>query len=179
LPRDAPKGGGRKPLGSPAGDGERNNTLFRLSLRHAPACDTFDALLDAADGANLLFLPPMPEHEVVKTAESAWHYQQNGRNFVGRSRRVYHLIEQVEVLSRVPYGADALLLLSILRAHHWDHPRFAASPEAMARGGVVADWGRSHDRYRRALAVLVETGILAIVNKGGAGRHDPRQFRFT
>jgi hypothetical protein len=162
-----------------AREGERNDRLFRQLLRHAPACDNFDAMLDAAHGVNMALDSPLSDHEVVKTAASAWQYEKDGLNLVGRSRRAYAGVDEYEALAALAHGVDGLFLLMKLRFTHWDHPTFAASPFAMARDGVIPSWGQSHDRYRRALKALVETGILIFVHRGGRGPHDPHVFKFA
>jgi len=159
--------------------GQRNDQLFRMLLRQAPACDDFDSMLDTAHGVNMSFDPPLPDSEVTKTAASAWQYEQSGANLVGRSRRAYTGINEFEALAALTDGADGSLLLLKLRFTHWDHKTFAASPFAMASAGVISAWGRSHDRYRRALKALVSAGSLIVVHRGGRGPHDPHLFRFA
>jgi hypothetical protein len=157
--------------------GRRNNTLFQRLLRHAPGCDTFDDLLDVAKWQNESCDPQLSDVEVTKTAASVWRIQREGRNFVGRGRRVFVTEAEWTALAARPRGADALMLLTGLRTHNYDRTDFAASPKGMANGKLIAGW--AHDRYRGALTLLTELGLLSIVHPGGIGSHDPRLFRFV
>lgn len=67
--------------------GRRNNMLFRLLLSHARHCDSEDDLQDVAITINADYDPPLPAAEVRMTAKSAWRYEQDGKNLVGRDRQ--------------------------------------------------------------------------------------------
>jgi hypothetical protein len=159
--------------------GRRNRTLFRLLLHQAPYCDDFDALLDVAGTINDDCDPPLPDPEVVKTAASAWRYEIEGHNWAGRSARVHLSADEIANLSAHPHGSDMALLLLVLRRSHWGHSSFAASAKAMAAAEVIPGWGRSPDRYRRTLALLVESGLLRLEHRGGSRPGDPNLYFFS
>jgi hypothetical protein len=164
--------------GSPlAHIGERNCQLFRMLLRQAPACDDFDAILDVATGLNEAFEPPLSDAEVKKTAASAWHYQETGRNFIARQgQRVFITAGELTTLASATRGADAALLLLTLRTRHFGRPVFAISPKAMVRDRLIANW--ASEKYRAAIALLMELKLLKIVRRGGRGAHDPTLYCF-
>ena len=159
-------------------EGRRNPTLFRLLLRNAPHCDDFDAIRDVAFTINGDCVPPLPDAEVLKTARSAWRYEVEDRNWVGRTGRVYLTADEIAKLITYPRGSDMALLLLTLRRAHWDHEVFAVSPKAMAAAGVIPGWRRSPDRYRRALALLIESGFLHLQYRGGSRPGDVNRYRF-
>src|SRR5262249_13406675 len=122
---------------------------------------------------------PFEDSEIEETARSAWKYEVEGLNWVGRAGRVYVSAEEQERLMAHPKGADMALLLLRLRRAHWDRLSFAVSPKAMADHRVIPDWGRSPGRYRRAVAGLVEVDILRIERLGGSKRGDVRLYSLT
>ena len=65
----------------------RNDQLFRVLLRHTKACDGYDPLFDVAITLNAdMFDPPLDTAEIAKIVASAWQYEVDGRNWVGRAR---------------------------------------------------------------------------------------------
>jgi hypothetical protein len=50
--------------------------------------DDFESLLDAMRTRNMYCQPPLADDVVVAKAMSAWRYEQEGRNLVGRGRAV-------------------------------------------------------------------------------------------
>jgi hypothetical protein len=161
------------------GLGARNNTLFKAVLRSAQECNTQEELFAVAVALNSQHCnPPLPGAEVAKIVKSAWRYQENGKNWKGSKERRVHITEtELECLLQGSFNtADALLLLHKLRFAHWDHPTFSASPKTMAGAQIIPGWG--HQRYRDALAALVEVGLLRVTHEGGAGPRDPRVYVF-
>ena len=159
------------------GEGRRNSTLFRALLKHAPACDDFDALLDVAQTINEDCTPPLPGAEVEKTARSAWKYQRERRNWAGHEARAVTTAAEIAALDTHTNCVDALYLMTKLKMAHGARAQpFAASPPAMARAGIAPGW--AHERYRYALAALVAVGELDIVHKGGRSAGDPRLYAF-
>ncbi len=158
--------------------GRRNDTLFRLLLREARYCDTFEDLLDVAftinDGS---FQEPLPPAEVAKTASSAWGYEQRGENWAGRETRAVVDRSTFEILQQNP---DAYVLWTKLEIEHGARKEaFAVSPEAMARTEAVKKGWRDKRRYRKTRDWLVEQGFLVQVHFGGHGTGDPHLFRLS
>jgi excisionase family DNA binding protein len=67
---------------------KRDNSLFRFGLEQAQHVDDFESLLDAMRTRNMYCQPPLADDVVVAKAMSAWRYEQEGRNLVGRGRAV-------------------------------------------------------------------------------------------
>jgi hypothetical protein len=98
---------------------------------------------------------------------------------VGQVPRAVFEAAAVKQFAMASNGADAFMLLGILRgAHGARHCRggsFAISPNAMA--GSVLPW--SIGRIRRARQALIELGFLVEHNRGGSSPGDPSLFRFV
>jgi hypothetical protein len=159
--------------------GERNNRLFKISLRQARHCDDLDSLIDAIATINDGLPEPLTENEIVRLAASAWEYEATGRNWVGDQPRAVLVADTVKQLSMAPNGPDALVLLSnLLVAHGARRKRgepFAISPPAMS--GSVLSWGRN--RIRNARQTLIELGFLFEDHRGGSSPGDHSLFRFV
>jgi hypothetical protein len=153
--------------------------LFAHLLRHVRSCDDLNALLDVALTYNADFDEPLSDDEVVKTAQSAWRYQEEGRNWVGGRSHIGTDAVEMDALKQHSFGGEALLLLLHLRLAHWKHPTFAVSPKAMAAASVISWWGKSPARYRRARDVLVETGLLRVEHEGGTKPGDPHLYSLS
>jgi Primase C terminal 1 (PriCT-1) len=93
-------------------DGKRNHSLFHIGLEQSPHVDDFESLLDVMRTRNMECTPPLPDEEVVKAAQSAWKYQQEGRNLVGRGRSFVLSHQLFDRLDRE--SPDAWRLLSRL-----------------------------------------------------------------
>jgi len=158
--------------------GRRNNLLFEAAMRRAPSCSTEADLLAVGIAINNRFNPPLDFAEVAKVVGQAWRYETRGENRLGRSSGGGGK-GPPGILANYP---DAATLHAILK--HANGARaardelFAASPDAMARDRVIDAWGNSPRRYRRALATLVELGLLHIMHRGGRHRGDARKFSF-
>ena len=142
--------------------GERNNTQFHYALEQAPYVDDLDALIDVVRTRNTDSEPPLSDAEVLSIAASAWRYEEEGRNLVGRGRGF--------VVSNADYkrlreegGDDAALLYCDLRAQHWGRD-FVLS-KAMA---AAMRWGLP--RWKRAREALVKLGFICCIHPGGRDR---------
>jgi DNA-binding XRE family transcriptional regulator len=157
--------------------GRRNETLFRLLLRQAPYCDTFDDLLDVASTINDGSLEePLPPAEVAKTASSAWGYEQHGDNWAGQEARTVTPKTEFDILQQ---NLNAFGLLTKLRLEHGARPQpFAVSPEAMAKNEVLTGW-RDKRRYQKARDWLIENGFLEQAHIGGRAAGDPHLFHLS
>jgi hypothetical protein len=158
-------------------DGIRHDELFRRGLREVKACDTFDAFVDRLRWINESCDPPLPDADVVKTACSAWGYEQDGRNYVGRGKLLTTPDAMFRALISLPGGVDALALHLLLRSIHHADAKFAVSPKAMDRHQSLPGW--SHVRVRKARDILVNEGFLKVVSRGCSGPRDPAQFCFA
>lgn len=160
------------------GVGQRNNWLFKASLKQAPACDDWDAFLDVVQTINRSLAIPLHESEVVRSAASAWQYQTTGRNWVGGEARGVLGRSELDLLMRERGGPDALAMICRIRMDHgWrsgEKAPFALSPRAMAEAGVFPSW--SPARHRRARDLLITTGLLTRVHRGGRGPGDPSLY---
>jgi bifunctional DNA primase/polymerase-like protein/primase-like protein len=158
-------------------EGHRNNMLFSSLLRHAHACDSIEALYDVGETINADFVPPLESREVAKTIASAWAYEIEGRNWVGKEQRVWLRKSELEALAAHRNGGDGALLFLKLRMTHWCRDQFAVSAKAMTDTETIPAWGVK--RYRAALGVLVEVQLLQQVYRGGRYPGDPSLFSFT
>jgi Bifunctional DNA primase/polymerase, N-terminal/Primase C terminal 1 (PriCT-1) len=159
-------------------DGVRHNELFRHGLREVKACDTLDAFVDRLRWINERSCdPPLPDADVVKTACSAWNYEQEGKNYVGRGKFLTTPAATFKALISVPGGCEALALHMLLRSTHKTGTKFAVAPKAMARDRTLPGW--SHVRVRKARNILVDGGVLKRVSRGGSGPGDPALFCFA
>jgi hypothetical protein len=150
-------------LRKPIPDGKRNQTLFRMSLEQAAHADDFETLMDALRTRNMDCTRPLPEFELEAVARSAWKYEVEGRNLVGRGKAVvlsHSMIDRV-----LGESHDAYVLLTILKRNHWGRDFALANAMAAALG-----WGLP--RWRKARSVLVRLGIIACIHEGGLGLGD-------
>jgi len=124
-------------------------------------------------------IPPtlFSDAEICKVVDSAWSYEQDGKNWVGKEQRVYTTKSEIHALSSRKRGGDALLLLSILRLAHWNRPIFVIAPKAMEQANVIPDWDCR--RYRAARDELIECGLITLVHKGGRGIGDVSRYAFA
>lgn len=98
--------------------GQRNIELYRHLAKHAPHCDTFDALLDVArTWADRNVSVPLPDAEVVKTATSAW--SRRG----GRKLFMHHVVEGPKFPALVA-NVEAWALCAYLMAENGPAAKF-------------------------------------------------------
>jgi Bifunctional DNA primase/polymerase, N-terminal/Primase C terminal 1 (PriCT-1) len=161
---------------SPIEEGRRNDSLFRSALRISTGCDNEIELVDEVLALNgIQCEPPLPENEVRRIAESAWRYEEAGKNFTssGGFSCSYQLID------RIGDSAAFWLYQHLMRAHFQKvstHATFAVSPRAMASAKSLSAMGET--ALRRARDHLVAIGVLVKVSPGGRSRHDPALFTF-
>lgn len=142
-----------------ASAGERNSALFRRCLAAAHHCDDLDALLDVARTENDNFAPPLSESEVVKTAKSAWSYEQRGMNFVGSGAVMSNHAEIDSLLQRDP---DAYVLLTLLR--RWNGgEREGEFYVANAMHETMPGGGWRRQRFCAARAALETAGKIICI----------------
>lgn len=125
----------------------RNDALYRHCMRTAKRCGSFDQLLDRAREYNRQFPEPLREDEVVKTATSAWDYEQSGKNWFGQFS-VHFRDEEFDQFSS-NQDQDRYCLISYLRRHNGTSARF------MIANGLAGTFGWTVKRLaatrRRAL----------------------------
>jgi hypothetical protein len=139
---------------APIPEGNRNNTLFRFALEQATHSDTFDALLDVMRTRNMDCEPPLPDDVIFTTCKSAWRYEQEGRNLVGRGRAVVTPHSVIDEL--VGESQDAFVLLTLLQRRHWGRSFVLAN--------VMADQlGWTRKRFASARALLRALGFIDLV----------------
>jgi hypothetical protein len=138
---------------------------------------SLDKLLEEARRINGTDLEtPLPDGEVIKTAGSAWKYQQDGKNWAGTKGVAQLSYEELMRLARPRSGGDAALLVALLRTQHAERGApFAIVPRAMARDQVFPGW--SEHRFRQALKVAVDCGFIERITAGGRYPGDPAQYR--
>jgi Bifunctional DNA primase/polymerase, N-terminal/Primase C terminal 1 (PriCT-1) len=103
-------------LRRPIVTGKRNTSVFRVGLEQALHSDDFESLLDVMRTRNMDCEIPLPDSEVEKAARSAWRYERENRNLVGRGRAVvisHNLLDRL-----IATNQDAYILLSVLKRHH-------------------------------------------------------------
>lgn len=151
------------------GDG-RNRALFQHCMIQAPHCDDLDALLDVARTyASDQFADAMPDAEIIKTARSAWDYQERGKNWIA-GRRPIESLDGVHGLARD--NPHAFALLSLLRDYHRDD-------EFMLVTAMHRALGWTERRWRDARDTLLSEGWITRTHKGGRGPNDPARYRIV
>ncbi len=153
-------------------EGDRNNTLFRQSMKAAHSCDDFSALINVARTRNDEFLPPLPDDEVVKVARSAWRYTELGENRMGCPGVWFPASEANHLIRNDP---DGYLLLSYLRANNSPKRAFMIANGLerdlpLTRKRIAAARQRLTDRYVRLVRPASKQGGAALyrwISKGG------------
>jgi hypothetical protein len=147
-------------------EGRRNNTIFRFALEQARHTDTYEALLDVMRTRNMDCEPQLSDDVLISTAKSAWGYEQDGRNLVGRGRSVltpHPVIDQL-----IGDNQDAFILLTLLQRHHWGRSFVLANAMASQLG-----WTRK--RLASARLLLLTLGFIKLV--APAGFRSPAVYR--
>jgi hypothetical protein len=145
---------------APIPEGKRDNSLFRFGLEQAQHVDDFESLLDAMRTRNMDCRPPLADDVVVAKAMSAWRYEQEGRNLVGRGRAV--VLSHSTIDRVMAYSPDAFVLLTMLKRHHWGRDFVLAKPMAASMGWTLRRW-------KSARNLLVRLGLIACIHEGGMG----------
>lgn len=150
--------------------GRRGNWLLQRALRLVRSCNSLDELIDELRAENQFCFPPKSDPKVIKTANSAWRYEQDGNNWVGQEHRALIFESEFNRLGEKP---DAVTLLIKLRLAHASRQEGFVLANALAK-----NFGWGLPRFRYAKAALVETGLLICAHEGGEGPHDPPSFKF-
>ena len=98
--------------------------------------------------------PQLGDDVIVSTANSAWRYEQGGRNLVGRGRAVvtpHALIDEL-----IGESQDAFILFTLLQRHHWGRSFVLANAMADQLG-----WTRK--RFASARTLLQVLGFIQMV----------------
>jgi hypothetical protein len=159
----------RSSLVPPLRDGEgRNvhlyNALRPLALRSAK---TEEESRQMAIGINDRFAEPQPLNDVDWTVRSVWRQKIRGTLLVPGCEATA-LVRQHEARELIKLDARALGLLTYLRNEHgWrgGGPFFIAN-------GMAPHIGMSRHVLRRTLGLLMVTGKLKLLRKGGECFHD-------
>jgi hypothetical protein len=156
--------------------GHRNTLMFNRALRLAHGCDSLEELTAELLACNHIFCdPPLPVAEIVRSAQSAWSYQTQGRNFSGRGG--FGCSSELQQRIGDP---DALWLYGVLMRAHASKlatgASFAISAKAMASSGAAAPLGAM--RIRKARDRLIAADVLQQIYIGGRCKGDASQYRF-
>ena len=135
--------------------GVRNNTLFRHCQAIVDYCDTLDQLLDAArTWADGRLAEPLPEAEVIKTANSVW-------NFRGGRRRVMQNIVEKPCWGALIANPKTLALFSYLSAENGPNSTFMVADDL----GPARNWPRR--LVPDARKALLDLGVIRCVRRRG------------
>jgi hypothetical protein len=149
--------------------GRRNKTLWECCMLQVKAVDTFDELLAFARAYNEDYMQPkLADMEVINTAMSAWRYEQRGENYFGGRGLIPCPRDMVEDMSK--NQPDALVLMMVARAYHWDDERFCLA------NGMAEKLHWTLPRFKAARRYLEHAGYLLVLHRGGRGPHDPTQY---
>jgi hypothetical protein len=152
--------------------GQRNNLLFRACLAAARSCTSEADLENYARTANGSGMSePLPDSELLRIVSSSWGYHQAGRNWAGSGQQVVLSHAEIDLYADAP---DALLLLTVLRRHHWGRDFVVAN--AMAETMPGGGWRRQ--RFAAARALLEVRGALHLVRPHSKAT-GPALYRFT
>jgi len=129
----------------------RNNELWRHCMRAARSCDSFKQLLKYAHEFNLKLPNPLSNEEIMKTAASAWEYEQRGLNRFGQFG-AWVAVEEINsiVIERRRADPDAFFLLVYLRANNGPWAEF------MIADGLAKTFGWGRNRLAAARKRLLE-----------------------
>lgn len=169
---------GRKERG-PIAHGARNNTLFAELKRLVAHVPNEDALISQAIKIKEAFDPPLELEEVRRVAGSVWLYRVEERLIRTAEQAIVTRSAVFNRLRAHPNGADAFFLLGLLQLSPGAEPgkRFAIVTRSMVEYKLLAGW--TVRRYRRAVATLIEAGLLRCVRKGGSCQGDPHLYNLT
>ncbi|MFC3175010.1 bifunctional DNA primase/polymerase [Novosphingobium bradum] len=152
-------------------EGNRNVALLSFCLSEAPTCRDLSELGARAAAYNRsTLLPPLSDAEVSKTVASAWRYQSEGRNWVGKGQ--FAPIPHSAIDGLLHDSPDALLLLIRLVREHYGLRNTFFVANAMA--ATMSDRPWSVKRLARARNALLATGRL--IRDGWRGRVPTYRF---
>jgi hypothetical protein len=147
--------------------GMRNNELFREGLRVVRLVDDFDSLVDCLRTRNEFDCEiPLADIEVLSIARSVWEKERTGKNFVGRSLMTLMPTNAIKQFYEEKQH-EALVLLNVLKAYHWEQEVFVLS-RAMAES-----LGWHVRKFYKARKILEDKGLIKCRHRGGKGPNDP------
>jgi hypothetical protein len=175
---DPPKRQPRSPEPKHVGDtdtvlvheGRRNESLWDHCMRAANSCDSLDTLIDAARAFNAKCVPSLADAEVVKTAASAWGYEERGLNLFGEHGAVISAELCNDLIDGGDNGQDAMILLLFLRSNNLPWANF------MVTNTLAQKFGWTEKRFAAARRRLIELGLLKQTK--AAWRRSPALFEF-
>jgi hypothetical protein len=137
--------------------GERNAQLFRYCRQIVGYCDDLDQLIDAArTWADSKCAEPLPDAEIVATANSVWKYR-------GGRKRVMQNIVEAPFYAALTANLDALALYSYLSAENGPNAQFMVADGL----GPAKNWPqRFVPRARRALLDMGAIKCVRFPRKG-------------
>lgn len=156
-------------------DGNRNNTLWRHCMMAVRSCDDLETLIDVARTRNEEFQSPLRGEEVVKTAKSAWRYEEAGQNWIVIGRYVHTDHRLIDDL--MMNDPDAFQLLLFLKRHHWGRDFVLANETAKLLPSKLGKAGWKRERFTGARQRLIEYGYLIVVKP--ANQHRPMLCRLS
>jgi hypothetical protein len=131
--------------------GERNAQLFRYCRQIVGHCDDLDALIDAARSwADNQCVAPLPDAEIIATANSVWKYQ-------GGRKRVMQNIVEAPFYAALVANLPALALYSYLSAENGPNAQF------MVADGLGAARGWPQRFVPKARKALLDMGAINCV----------------
>jgi hypothetical protein len=142
-------------------EGQRNDALFRHCLQNARANSKENLLAMAQEFSQTQLQPPLPQSEVIKTAESALRMEAEGRNWCGAGQRLFIPFDVVDDLLRD--APDAFILLTLLRRRHFGLRNVFFVANAMARSMPGKPWSRL--KFSAARAALERRKHIELVRR--------------
>jgi hypothetical protein len=152
-----------------APEGIRNKSLWTACMRALArsGINTYDDLLAFAQARNSqISQPSLEDTEVQQITDSAWRYQQQGRNWFGRPSLHFFAEEAVPLIDG---DIDLFRLVSFIRATQGRNSAF------MLANGMCERWGWSRQRFSAVRARAVAMGEIYCVRQ--ASQHAPALYR--
>jgi hypothetical protein len=137
--------------------GHRNSSLWRRCMVLAKGCSNRGELLQCAFSENSKLVSPLDRSEVEQLANSAWGYEEAGRNWISGGAIV--AIKHSEVDEIMGENPDAFLLMMKLMRTHWGRAFVVAN--AMAK--IMPPKGWTVKRFASARKYLETRGHIKLV----------------
>jgi hypothetical protein len=135
----------------------RNSSLWRRCMVLANGCSTRKKLLEMAFFENSKLSSPLDGSEVERLANSAWGYEEAGRNWMSGGAVV--AIKHSEVDEIMGEDPDAFILMTKLMRTHWGREFVVAN--AMAK--IMTSKGWTVKRFASARKYLETRGHIKLV----------------
>ena len=147
------------------GEGNRDQALFRYSMRQAHHCDNIDVLLDimrnyANSSLDRVSGHAFTDQEIIKKANHVWNLTQSGKNLFGKGHQFSFHGDELDRLQRL--GPDTLSLYLYMRRKHQGHKDFIIA-NIMHKHMPSGHW--SEARLKKARALLVNQGLIVSIRK--------------